>query len=82
MKTGDRVRIKKFGIETGPAYKIPIQLKQVQKTLTQTVGIPASYGKSGATGTSAGKISTSGVGDLGMSDAYNRGFALVTGGLG
>jgi len=43
--------------ENGSAYEMPIQLKQVQRTQTRTVGIPAGYGKSGTTGTSAGTSS-------------------------
>lgn len=68
--------------EIGYAYEIPIAFTQVRVTQTKQVGIPASYGKSGATGTSAGKASTGsggGVGSQGKSDAYKRGYALFAG---
>jgi hypothetical protein len=68
--------------DIGYAYEIPLSLKEVRVTQTKMVSIPAEYGKSGATGTSAGNAGTGGgvVGNLGKSDAYNRGFALMTGG--
>ena len=56
-------------LDIGYAYQIPISFKQVKKTQTKTVGIPASYGKSGKTGTNAGKASTSSGG--GGSILYN-----------
>jgi len=67
--------------EDGTSYRIPISLKQVQKTQTRTVGIPAGYGKSGSTGASAGSSNFANAGSGGTSAAYNRGFALMTGGL-
>jgi len=65
--------------QIGYAYEISISLKQVRVTQTKTVGIPASYGKSGKTGTSAGKASTSAGGSggsQGKPDAYMRGLAV------
>lgn len=47
--------------EVGYAYEIPITFKEVRVTETQMVGIPASYGKSGATGANAGSANTSNV---------------------
>jgi hypothetical protein len=67
-------------LDAGYAYQIPIAFKTVRVTQTKTVGIPASYGKSGTTGTSAGSAGTSKVPNLGKSDAYNRGYALFAGG--
>jgi len=64
----------------GSSLRIPIALKQVQKTQSRTVGIPAGYGKSGATGTSAGAASLKPAMQTGQSAAYNRGFTLITGG--
>jgi len=45
-------------VDIGYAYQIAISLLKVEVTQQKTVGIPASYGKSGATGTNAGKAST------------------------
>jgi len=44
--------------ETGMSRLIPISLQQIMVTELQTASIPASYGKSGATGTNAGTAST------------------------
>lgn len=44
--------------EVGYAREIPISLKEIVVTSTKTVGIPASYGKSGTTGASAGTANT------------------------
>lgn len=46
-------------LETGYARQIPMTFKEVIITSTQTVAVPASYGKSGATGASGGNASTS-----------------------
>lgn len=46
--------------DTGYAREIPITLKRIVVTESKTVSIPASYGKSGATGASAGSANTSG----------------------
>jgi uncharacterized membrane protein YgcG len=69
--------------------EISMSLKEVRVTKTRTVSIPASYGKSGKTGTSAGNASTSGGSSggaggsglpaAGQSEAYKRGFALFAG---
>ena len=45
--------------EFGYAREIPIKLKHIRTTQSQTTTIPASYGKSGATGAAAGTASTS-----------------------
>jgi uncharacterized membrane protein YgcG len=75
-------------LDDGYAYKIPIALKEVRVTKTKTVDIPASYGKSGSTGVSAGNVNTGGSGGGiggggggggGKSDAYNLGFSLFGG---
>jgi hypothetical protein len=59
-----------------------MSLKQVSVTKTKTVSIPASYGKSGATGVSAGSASIGGGsgGAAKKTEAYQRGFALFAGG--
>ena len=63
--------------------EISMGLKEVHVTQSKTVGIPASYGKSGKTGTGAGKISTGGGGAAGgvagaggKSAAYNLGAGM------
>lgn len=43
----------------GYAREVPIKLKKVRVTETKTTSIPAGYGKSGASGASAGTASTS-----------------------
>jgi hypothetical protein len=45
-------------LETGAAREIPISFQQIRVTESATVTIPASYGKSGATGTNAGAANT------------------------
>lgn len=50
----------KKSLETGYAREIPIAMQKVIVTSTSTVTIPASYGKSGATGASAGNANTTG----------------------
>lgn len=45
--------------ETGYAYEIPIQLKQVRVTSAKTVTVTISFPRGGATGTNAGTASTS-----------------------
>jgi len=44
--------------ETGYAREIPISFKEVRVTKSSTTTIPASYGKSGATGSNAGTAGT------------------------
>ena len=46
-------------LEIGYAREIPITFKKVNITASQTTTIPASYGKSGTTGASAGNANTS-----------------------
>ncbi len=46
-------------IETGYSREIPISLKHIRTTTAKTTTIPASYGRSGKTGASAGTASTS-----------------------
>ncbi len=46
-------------LETGYSREIPINLKHIRTTTAKTTTIPASYGRSGATGASAGTASTS-----------------------
>lgn len=46
--------------DTGYAREIPITLKKIIVTETNTVSIPSSYGKSGTTAASAGSANTSG----------------------
>ena len=45
-------------VDIGYAYRISISLRKIIVTQLKTVSIPASYGKSGKTGTNAGKAST------------------------
>lgn len=45
--------------ETGYAREIPISFKKIRVTQAATTTIPASYGKSGASGTQAGTANTS-----------------------
>src|SRR5215469_16079972 len=47
----------KKSLETGSSREIPISFKQIRVTEAATTTIPASYGKSGATGTNAGTAS-------------------------
>lgn len=61
--------------ETAYAREIPITFKKIQLSTAQTTIIPASYGKSGATGASAGTANTStgtGTGN-GSSNSSNNG---------
>jgi len=46
--------------DVGYAREIPVTLKKIIVTQSKTVSIPASYGKSGATGASAGTANTTG----------------------
>lgn len=46
-------------LETGYSREIPISFKKIRTTKAKTTTIPASYGKSGSSGTSAGNASTS-----------------------
>lgn len=46
-------------LEVGYARQIPLSFKEVIVTSTQTVAIPAEYGKSGSTGASGGTAQTS-----------------------
>lgn len=46
-------------LETGYAREIPISFKKIRVTQAATTTIPASYGKSGASGTQAGTANTS-----------------------
>ena len=59
--------------ETGYARQIPLSFKEVIITSTDTVTVPAEYGKSGTSGASGGTASTSssgsGSGDSGDSDS-------------
>jgi len=52
-------------LDIGYAYEISISLQKVIVTQQKTVGIPASYGKSGNTGANAGKASTTAVSQSG-----------------
>lgn len=55
--------------EYGYAMEVPITLKHIRTTATQTTSIPASYGKSGSTKAAAGTASTTagGSGSSGVS---------------
>lgn len=55
-------------LEVGYARQIPLSFKEVIVTSTETVAIPAEYGKSGTTGASGGTVQTSGGGSSGGSD--------------
>lgn len=59
--------------ETGYSREIPITFKKIRVTSSRTGGVPASYGKSGTTGASAGTANTSnqttGSQDSGSSDS-------------
>lgn len=58
----------------GYAREIPIKLKKVRTTSSKTTVIPDSYGKSGATGASAGTVNTSsGTGGSSDSNAKESG---------
>ena len=46
------------GVDVGTSRRIPISLQQIQVTETQTASIPASLGRSGATGVNAGVANT------------------------
>ena len=46
--------------EVGYAKEIPLSFRKIRKTTTAVTSIPASYGKSGATGANAGTASKSG----------------------
>ena len=59
--------------ETGRALEIPITFQQVDTVETQTVAIPDSYGRSGATGVNAGIAS---VREVPYSDDYGADDAL------
>ena len=48
-------------LEVGYARQIPLSFKEVIITSTETVSIPAEYGKSGTTGASSSTASTSSV---------------------
>lgn len=56
--------------EYGYAREIPISLKHIRTTATQTTTIPEEYGKSGASNTAAGTASTS-AGSTGTSGSAN-----------
>jgi len=58
-------------VDVGYAYQIPISLQKINTTQLKTVDIPASYGKSGNTGTNAGNASTTAGGSGGGSILYN-----------
>ena len=45
-------------LQTGSSRLIPITFKQIQTTEAQTASLPASFGRSGATGTNAGVADT------------------------
>ena len=61
-KTYKNMGIESFSVskslDIGYAREIPLAFREVIITSTDMVSIPASYGKSGSTGTSAGRVST------------------------
>lgn len=58
--------------DTGYAREIPITLKKIIVTETNTVSIPSSYGKSGTTAASAGSANTSGGSSSGGSSGSSK----------
>lgn len=70
----------KKSLETGYDREIPISFKQIQVTKARTATIPASYGRGGKTGASAGTANTtagkSGSGDAKKSEDGKKGSIL------
>ena len=54
----------KKSLETGNSREIPITFREIRVTEAQTMTIPASYGKSGATGANAGTASVTSRGSI------------------
>lgn len=67
-------------LEVGYAREIPISFKKIRVTSAKTTTIPASYGKSGATGASAGTASTSAANSGGGSGGSGSGSGSSSGG--
>lgn len=72
----------KKSAEVGYAREIPITLKEIVVTESKTVTIPASYGKSGKTGASAGTANTSSGSSGGGSGTGSSGGGSSGGGSG
>lgn len=66
--------------EYGYAREVPITLKHIRTTATQTTSIPASYGKSGSTKAAAGTASTTSGGSSGGSSGSSGGNSGSSGG--
>ena len=54
----------KKSLETGSSREIPIMFQEIRVTEAQTMSIPESYGKSGATGANAGTASVTSRGSI------------------
>lgn len=66
--------------EYGYAREVPITLKHIRTTATQTTSIPASYGKSGSTKAAAGTASTTAGGSSGSGGSAGAGGSSGSGG--
>lgn len=66
--------------EYGYAREVPITLKHIRTTATQTTSIPASYGKSGSTKAAAGTASTTAGGSGGAGGSAGSGGSSGSGG--
>ena len=68
--------------EYGYAREVPITLKHIRTTASQTTSIPASYGKSGSTKAAAGTASTTAGGSGGSGGSTGSGGSSGSGGSG
>ena len=66
--------------EYGYAREVPLTLKHIRTTATQTTSIPASYGKSGSTKAAAGTASTTAGGSGGSGGSAGSGGSSGSGG--
>ncbi len=69
-------------LETGYSREIPISFKKIRITSARTTTIPASYGKSGTSGSSAGNASTSSGNSGNGSSSGSNGFSSGSNGSG
>ena len=63
-------------IETGTSRKIPISFQQIMVTEQRTASVPASFGRSGATGVNAGTAGTAARDGEGEAEGGSRGSIL------
>ena len=66
----------KKSLETGSSREIPIMFQEIRVTEAQTTTIPASFGRSGATGTNAGTASVTSRPTIPQPVTGNRGSIL------